>query len=85
MTKVTGSTDDELNSLLTVWSQSNALPEARAEAIQRAAKQGDWAGASQPHLDLPLEWWIGFAHNLTGALTQASRSWTSSAQYTAPM
>ena len=71
------SKDAELNSLLSVWAQSNALPEGRADAIQRAAKQdvGAKSAAILP-VDLPSNWWFGFAHNLTGALTQASRSWS---------
>ena len=85
-----GSIDTELNSLLTVWAQSNALPELRADAIQRAAKQDAWAegapalkapigkikGMSVSYADLPSKWWFGFAHDLAGALTQASRSWS---------
>jgi len=65
-----GSIDAQLNSLLTVWAQSNALPEARADAIQRGAK------LEVPRVDLPPKWWFGFARNLTGALTEASRSWS---------
>ena len=65
-----GSIDAELNLLLTVWAESKALPEPRADAIQRAAKQ------VAPPAGLPAKWWFGFAHNLTGSLTQASRSWS---------
>jgi len=74
---IDGSMDAELDSLLAVWAQSNALPEGRADAIQRAAKQDAVAkGAAALPVGLPSNWWFGFAHNLTGALTQASRSWS---------
>jgi len=85
-----GSIDAELNSLLSAWAQSNALPQLKAGAIQRAAKEAPSAedafmqnllprsaisGSGLPG-NLSSQWWFGFAHNLTGALTQASRSWS---------
>ena len=83
---IDGSMDAELNSLLIVWAQSNVLPELRADAIQHAAKSavpkvptGRIKGASVPYVGLQPAWWFGFAQNLTGALTQASRSWAYSA------
>lgn len=66
--------EEALDSLLTAWAQSKALPPSRAMAIQTEATKGA-AREDRSQVGLPSRWWFGFTYDLAGILNQASRCW----------